>query len=181
MSIEKLITENAISDFMIGGITGALVAIGIIIALVFILAIYIYFALAWMTIAKKLNYKRPWLAWIPIANIAMILELGGFHWAWIFIILIPIAGWVALAVLSIIATWKIFGMRKYPGWFSLSIVIPKVGFILYMIAIGFVAWSDKKTSKANAFPIKKGPPTRKATIAKKKTVSKKVSKVRKKK
>ena len=103
-----------------------------------------YFAFAWMTIAKKMKYKHPWLAWIPIANLAMILQLGGFHWAWIFLALVPIVGWIALLVMSIIATWRIFEKRKYPGWFSLSLIIPKVGGILYLIAIGFVAWAKKK-------------------------------------
>ncbi|MFH1787556.1 MAG: DUF5684 domain-containing protein [archaeon] len=100
-----------------------------------------------MTIARKLKYKNAWLAWIPIANIAMMLQLGGFHWAWVFLILIPIFGWLALLVMFIIATWRIFEKRKYPGWFSLFIIIPKVGGILYLIAIGFVAWQNKtKTS-----------------------------------
>ncbi|MBU2562322.1 MAG: hypothetical protein KKF68_01545 [Nanoarchaeota archaeon] len=93
---------------------------------------------------KKLRYKKAWLAWIPVANISMMLQLGKFHWAWVFLILIPILGWIALFVLVIIATWRIFERRKYPGWFSLSMVIPEVGVILYLVAIGFVAWSDKR-------------------------------------
>ena len=74
----------------------------------------------------------------------MILQLGGFHWAWIFLILIPFLGWIPLAVLFIIANWRIFEKRKYPGWFSLSMIIPEVGCILYGVAIGFVAWKDNK-------------------------------------
>ena len=142
--LNETIAEEAIPDFLLGFGLGALIAFGIIIALLFLLAVYIYFAIAWMTIARKLKYKKDWLAWIPIANGAMILQLGRFHWAWIFLILIPIAGWIALFVLLIIATWRIFEMRKYPGWFSLSVLLPQVGFILYLIALGFVAWGDKK-------------------------------------
>ncbi len=73
----------------------------------------------------------------------MILQLGGFHWAWVFLVLIPIAGWLALLALIIIATWKIFERKKYPGWFSLSMILPHVGGILYLVAIGFVAWKKK--------------------------------------
>jgi hypothetical protein len=74
----------------------------------------------------------------------MILQLGEFHWALIFLFLIPILGWIALSVLIIIAMWRIFEKRKYPGWFSLSLILPKIGGVLYLIIIGFVAWKDRK-------------------------------------
>jgi hypothetical protein len=147
MAFESMYAGNVITDALIGGTFGALIAIGIMIAVIIFLALYIYFAFAWMTIARKLKYKRAWLAWIPFANIAMMLQLGGFHWAWVFLILIPFLGWIAILVLGIIATWRIFEKRNHPGWFSLSMIIPKIGFILYLIAIGFVAWKDKKKRK----------------------------------
>lgn len=130
---------------------GTLAALGAFLVLWIILAvaIYIYNAWAWMTIGNKLKYKNSWLAWIPIANIAMILQLGGFHWAWVFLILVPIAGWIALAVLCIIATWRIYEKRKYPGWLSLIpllSVIPIVGWaagIANLVILGLVAWKNK--------------------------------------
>src|SRR3989344_3660007 len=100
-----------------GGVIGALVAIGILFLIMMIALVYVYFALAWYTIAKKMKHKNPWLAWIPFANISMLLPLGGFHWAWVFLLLIPFAGWVAVYVLFIIASWRIFAKRKYPNWF----------------------------------------------------------------
>lgn len=127
-----------------GGTLGGLVAIGIIALIILLAAVYIYAAWSWYTIARKLKHKTPWLAWIPFANIALMLQLGGFHWAWVFLLLIPIAGWIALYVLVIIATWRIFSRRGYPGWFSISLAIPKVGVILYLVALGFVAWKDKR-------------------------------------
>jgi hypothetical protein len=146
--------------------------VGITLMLVFFIAVYVYFSMAWMTIARKLKHSRPWLAWIPFANIAMILQLGGFHWAWVFLAATPFigglillllgmlnpfafilaliffivasfVGGIALLVLGIVATWRAFERRKHPGWFSLSILIPYVGVILYFIAIGIVAWKDK--------------------------------------
>jgi hypothetical protein len=134
-------------NLMFGGATLALIGTILVLAIIIIAAIYVYYAFAWSTIFRKLKYKNPWLAWIPIAQIAPILELGGFHWAWIFLILIPILGWIALFILVIIATWRVFERRKYPGWFSLSMIIPKVGGILYLIAIGFVAWKDQTSKK----------------------------------
>jgi hypothetical protein len=123
-----------------GGALVAFIFASILIIALFIVAFYIYFSLAWYTIAKKLKYKYAWLAWIPFANLSMMLQLGGFHWAWVFLILIPIFGWIALLVLLIIANWKIFEYRGYPGWFSLTMIIPRFGGILYLVAIGFVAW-----------------------------------------
>ena len=137
--------QGIVSGGLLSKLIGAVFVLGILVAI----GVYIYFALAWQTIAKKLKYKTPWLAWIPLANIALILELGGFHWALIFLILIPILGWIAITVLIIIATWRIFEKRDYPGWFSLSQIIPQVGMILYLIAIGFVAWKDKTPAKKN--------------------------------
>ena len=142
MAFEELSPEFLSDALIVGGI-GALIAFGVFVALLIALAVYVYFALAWYSIAKKLNYKKPWMAWIPVANWAMILQLGGFSWAWIFLILVPIVGWIALLVLAIIAHWRIFETRGYPGWFSLSMLLPEIGAILYLIAIGFVAWKDK--------------------------------------
>jgi len=137
-------TAGKFGSILTGGILSAFVALGIILLILFLVFLYVYFSLAWSIIAKKLKYKRAWLAWIPIVNIAMILQLGGFNWAWIFLIVIPIFGWIALLVLLIIASWRIFDRRNYPGWFSLSMIIPQVGGILYLIALGFIAWKDRK-------------------------------------
>ena len=141
------LTDSGAAGLLSGGALGALfgfmLAIGIIVAIAF----YVYFALAWQTIAKKLGHKSPWLAWIPIANVAMMLQLGNFNWALIFLLLIPVLGWIAVFVLIIIANWRTFEKRGHHGWFSLAQIIPKVGSILYLIVIGFVAWQDKAQVK----------------------------------
>ncbi len=151
------INNTGIPEVFAGGLAGALIAVGVIIAVLFAVAFYIYIAFAWMVIAKKRKHKYPWLAWIPLANISMWLQMGGFHWAWIFLILIPVVGWIALIVLFIISNWRVFENLKYPGWYSLSLVIPKVGAILYMIAIGFIAWSkgDSKITQMKKRPKKR--------------------------
>lgn len=126
---------------------GALFASMIILAILIIIAVYIYFALAWKRIAIKMGYPRPWLAWIPFANIAMWLQMGGFHWGWIFLMLIPIAGWIAVGVLFIISNWRVFDRLKYPGWLSLAplldVIGGGIGTIAYGIVIGIVAWGNE--------------------------------------
>lgn len=110
---------------------------------IFFLAIYIYFSLAWMTIGKKLKYKYPQLAFVPIGRTGMILQMGNFHWALTFLYLIPILGWIALFVLTIICKWRIFEKRNYPNWLSLIILVPQVGAVAHAIIIGLVAWKDE--------------------------------------
>ena len=138
-------------DYFGGRIIGdpllaGLIALGIFLAFLILVGIYVYFSLAWQRIAQKMRYKKPWLAWIPFANISMWLQMGKFHWAWIFLILIPIAGWIALYILFIIASWRVLEKLKYPGWLSLSLLFSFFGGIwniVYAFVIGIVAWEKK--------------------------------------
>ena len=123
-----------------GGIIAGLIAIGILLLIFISIAVYVYVAFAWMTIAKKLKCKYYWLAWIPVANFFLLPLILKKKWAWGFMIFVPIAN----IVFFILWTWKIFELRKYPGWLSLSVLFPKVGGILYLVAIGFVAWKNRK-------------------------------------
>ena len=135
-------------DFLVGGAFGAAFAAVLFILVLILIAIYLYFAWAWYTIAKKMKHKKPWLAWIPLANIALWLQLGGFHWAWGFLLIIPIAGWIAVAILFIIANWRVFEMLKYPGWLALAplldLIFGGIGTLAYGIIIGIVAWRKKR-------------------------------------
>jgi hypothetical protein len=142
-NVSELIAQCPFANSLTGGAMGAILVLGAAFMFLSIIALYVYTSLAWMRIAQKLKYKKAWLAWIPIANIAMMLQLGKFHWAWIFLILVPVLGWIPLFILVIIATWRIFEKRKYPGWLSLSLILPKVGGLIYLIVIGFVAWKKK--------------------------------------
>jgi hypothetical protein len=85
----------------------------------------------------------------------MRLQLGKFHWAWTFLWLIPVLGWIALWILLIISHWRIFESLKYPGWLALlqlaDLVLNGAGTIAYLIVIGIVAW--KKPEKIT--PIKR--------------------------
>jgi hypothetical protein len=166
MTVEEILNSMNISkEMLLGGFIGTL-AVGVLIFVaILIAAIYVYHALAWQTIGKKQKYKRPWLAWIPFANISMILQMGRYHWAWVFLFLVPILGWIAILVLITIAMWRIFEKTSYPAWLSLS--YPLAGilrffFIIYMVIIGLIAWGNMKKVK----PIKKA--TKKKTTKKKK-------------
>jgi hypothetical protein len=132
----------------VGGIAGLFAGM-VVVAIIVSIAVYVYMALALQTIGNKLGYKNSWLAWFPIANYAMILELGEFHWAFIFLLLIPILGWLAVAVLVIISLWRIFEKRNYPGWLALTPVLTLIPFLgifaaaAYLVIFGLVAWKDQ--------------------------------------
>jgi len=117
----------------------------IILAIVIALVMYVYFALVFMTLAKKMGHADiAWLAWIPIANFALLPILADKEWPWVFILLIPIVD----IVFMIMWSWAIFTKRKYPGWLSLlsiGSVIPFLGWlfgIAMLVIWGLVAWKD---------------------------------------
>ena len=145
MSITGQAMESVDNVLLNSGIIAGFIALGVI-ALLITIGLYVYVSLAWMTIAKKRKHKYPWLAWIPFANIAMWLQMGGFAWQWIFLMFIPIAGWIAVFVMFIISSWRVFEKLKYPGWLSLALVlnivpgISGIGMIAYAIVIGIIAW-----------------------------------------
>jgi len=143
-NLTEFISQCPMASSFAGGALGGLVAIGIALAILFLIGLYVYTSIVWQTIAKKLKHKKSWLAWIPIVRCALILQLGKFHWAWVFLVLIPIFGWIVLIILIIISKWRIFEKRKYPGWFSLAPLLPKIGGIVNLIALGFLAWKDRK-------------------------------------
>jgi len=105
---------------------------------------YVYFAYTWMIIAKKLDYDKPWLAWIPIANFALLPLLGGEKdWPWVFILIIPVLNifwgfsWL----------WAIFKKRGYPGWLIfvliVSVFFPNwIELVVDAILFGLVAFKD---------------------------------------
>lgn len=132
-----------LGGMMGGAADAAMFAVFFLFLLLIIIPIYIYKSAVWYTLAKKLGYENAWIAWIPIARWALILQVGGFHWAWVFLVLIPILGWIALGVLIIISNWIIFKRRNYPGWLCLFVLIPEVGHLINLFIIGFVAFKDK--------------------------------------
>ena len=147
---EEFIAAGNFSDAMVAApVLGALIGLGVAIIFLIIAAFYIYTSFVWVSIAKKLKYKNSWLAWIPFARWAMILQLGDFHWALVFLALIPILGWIALWILLIIATWRVFEKRKYPGFLALLPILgflPAIGWLAnpaFLIILGFVAWKNK--------------------------------------
>jgi hypothetical protein len=113
--------------------------------LIAVVLLYVYNALVFQTIAKKLNYDKPWLAWIPVANLFLYPILAKKHWAMGFLFLVPVVN----MVFYFIWLWKIFELRKYPAWLSLTpllTIIPVINVVVviaFLVLLGFVAWKDR--------------------------------------
>src|SRR5208283_612555 len=83
---------------------------------VFVVILYVYCALAIQTIAQKTHTENPWLAWVPIVNIVLLLNI----------------------VISVIVWMAVAEARNKPNWWGILIIVPGVG----LIVPGYLAWSD---------------------------------------
>ena len=95
---------------------------------------YVYVALALQTIAQKTNTANGWLAWIPIANIILMLEIAKKPIWWIILFFIPLVN----LIMSIIVWMGIAEARRKPSWWGILFIIPVVN----LIVPGYLAWSD---------------------------------------
>ncbi|HLY59372.1 MAG TPA: DUF5684 domain-containing protein [Terriglobia bacterium] len=102
--------------------------------LVFGLAFYVYIALALSTIAKKTNTENPWMAWIPIVNVYLMVMIAKKEWWWLLLCLIPFVN----IVIYIILWMAIAEARHKPNWWGILIIVPFVG----LIVPGYLAWAD---------------------------------------
>lgn len=116
---------------------------GLMIFMFFVgLGLYIYTSLALMTIAKKTKTKNAWLAWIPIANVYLMIKVARLPGLWTLSLLLyflPLVGPLAFLGLMVWWWWRIAERRNFPGALSLLIAIP----IANLIVVGVIAWAKK--------------------------------------
>ncbi|MFH1376456.1 MAG: hypothetical protein ABIH25_02360 [Candidatus Woesearchaeota archaeon] len=121
-----------------GILAGAAITVLIIVGI----AVYIYMAIALMTIANKTKTPNAWLAWIPIANYYLMTQIAKVPW-WTFfaflLVLIPAIGSLAFLAVSVWWWWRIAEVRKRPGWLGILTIIP----IVNLIIVGVLAWAKK--------------------------------------
>lgn len=100
-----------------------------------VVGMYILSALIYQSIYRKAGHSDPWLAWIPIANMVPLFQLGGISAWWLLLLLVPFVNWI-VPILAIICLWRVFKIAGYNGALSLLTLLPIVGTIMLM----FVAW-----------------------------------------
>jgi len=115
------------------GATAALGAV-FVVFFIFMLAIYVYMALTLQVIAKKTHTENGWMAWIPIINIILMLNIAKKPLWWIILLLIPLVN----IVIAIIVWMAIAEARGKPSWWRILLIVPVVG----IIVPGYLAFSD---------------------------------------
>jgi hypothetical protein len=98
------------------------------------LGLYVYVALALQTIAKKTNTANAWMAWIPVVNIVLMLNVAQKPIWWIVLCLIPLVN----IVIFIIVWMAIAKARNKPDWWGILMIVPFVN----LVVPGYLAWAD---------------------------------------
>jgi len=98
------------------------------------IAVYAYHAYTLQIIAEKTNAKDSWWAWVPIANVFLMLRIAKKSAWWILLFLIPLVN----LVIVVMVWWKIAELRNKPGWLGILMVIP----MLNLIPPGLLAFTD---------------------------------------
>lgn len=95
---------------------------------------YVYIALALQTIADKTSTPNSWLAWVPIANIFLMLAIAKKPAWWFILFLIPLVN----IVITIMVWMGIAVARQKPDWWGILMIVP----IANLVVPGYLAWAD---------------------------------------
>jgi hypothetical protein len=115
----------------------AAAGLGIGLIMVFLIigaAAYVYMSLALQTIADKTKTENSWLAWIPIANLVLMLNIAKKPMWWFILFLVPFVN----IVIAIMVWMAVAEARGKPSWWGILTIVP----IANLIVPGVLAWSD---------------------------------------
>jgi len=122
------------SSYTGAGPFAALTGVMLMFFVVFGLAMYVYIALALQTIATKTGTANEWLAWIPIANIFLILSIAKKPMWWFLLFLIPLVN----VVIAIMLWMAVAEARGKPNWWGILMIVP----VANLVVPGYLAWGD---------------------------------------
>ena len=113
-------------DMLIGLMAG----IGILGAIIPI-ALYLFVSFMLFLIAKKTNTSLPWLAFIPIANIVLMLNIAGKPLWWLLLLLVPLAS----PLLAIVGTMDPTGGILVMVLTLILVIIPVIAWLFISLGI----------------------------------------------
>jgi hypothetical protein len=117
-----------------GTVPAALAGTMLMFVVVVCLAGYVYMALALQTIATKTSTENAWLAWIPIANVFLMLNVAKKPLWWFVLFLVPLVN----IVIAIMVWMAVAEARHKPNWWGILTIVPGVN----LVVPGYLAWSD---------------------------------------
>ena len=112
----------------------ALTGVMLLFVVVFGLGCYVYMSLALQTIATKTGTANEWLAWIPIANLFLMLSVAKKPMWWFLLFLIPLVN----VVVAIMVWMAVAEARGKPNWWGILMIVPLVN----LVVPGYLAWAD---------------------------------------
>ena len=117
--------------------------------MVFFFVWYIYRSLVLMALAKKTNTANAWLAWVPVADFYLMLEIGGlpgWYMVGLLVIFMPFFGSLLFIAGMVFLWWKIAESVGRPGWWVVFYLVYSV----HLIIRGVMAWGSKSSNKGKA-------------------------------
>lgn len=112
----------------------AFAGVFLMVFLAFVAAAYVYFALCIQTIAKKTNTPDTWMAWVPIAQAILLLNIAHKPVWWIVWFLVPLAN----IVVAVIVWMEVAKARGKPEWWGILMIVP----VANLIAPAYLAFAD---------------------------------------
>jgi hypothetical protein len=92
--------------------------------------------------AKRAHTENGWLAFIPIANVYLMTQIGGVSGLWtigLLAVFVPVIGAYAVGVLTVFLWWKVCEKLHRPGWWGILMLVPILNFVM----MGVLAWAKK--------------------------------------
>lgn len=106
----------------------------LMVAVVGMFVVYLYMALALQTIAAKTNTDNAWLAWIPIVNLVLLLNVARKPVWWILLFFVPLVN----LIIAVVVWMGVAEARGKESWLGILMVVP----ILNLFLPGYLAWAD---------------------------------------
>ena len=136
MPIGSGATKPGVQDL---GMMAALAGTAFLVAIA--IAVFIYLIFSWFIfkIAKKLDVKPLWPAWVPVLQLWTLASAAGKPWWWVILQLIPLVNIVVMVIMWMSIAARL-GKNK---WLGLLILVP----VFNVIVIAYLAFASSPSKQ----------------------------------
>ncbi|WP_150953130.1 DUF5684 domain-containing protein [Microbacterium testaceum] len=122
-----------------------------------VVVLYVWLALALAALFRKVG-EASWKGWVPVLNVATVLKLGGFSPWLVLLNLVPLFGFIAFAVVFIVAVHRInTGFGVGAGLTVVGAILPVVW--ASILGFGSARWQgERRTARPHedSTPVRRG-------------------------